>query len=83
MRWKDVRAINTKRDVALSKIKGFQPIGIGEASTCLQGKAINLVAGDDIKNECNVNQLSSGAKAGAEAAVHSMKTLFDENSSFG
>ena len=44
---------------------------------------MNLITGDDVKYECNVDQLSSGAKAGAEAAVHSIKTLFDENSKNG
>ena len=44
---------------------------------------MNLVTGDDVKNECNVDQLSSGAKAGAEAAVHSMKSLYEEDSSYG
>ena len=38
-----------------------------------------------MKYECNVHQLSSGAKAkaGAEASAHLMKTLFDENSKNG
>ena len=54
---------------------------IGEPFTPIQGKGMNFVAGDDVKNACNVDQLSSGAKASAEAVVHSMKMLFDENSS--
>jgi len=66
--------------IHLSKIKGFRPIGIGESSTRIQGKTINLITRDDVKYECNVGQLSSGAKAGAEASVHLMKSLFDENS---
>ena len=81
--WKELRAMSAKREIALSKIKGFRPIGIGESSTCIQGKTINLIARDDVRYECNVDQLSSGAKAGAEASVHLMKTLFDENSKNG
>ena len=75
--------MSSKREIALSKIKGFRPIGIGESSTRIQGKTINLITGDDVKYECNVDQLSSGAKAVAEASVHLMKSLFDENSKNG
>ena len=60
---------------SLNKIKGFRPIGIGEASTRIQGR--NLITGEDVKYECNVDQLSSGEKAGAEVSVHLMKSLFD------
>jgi len=77
--WKELRAMSAKREIALSKIKGFRPIGIGESSTSIQGKTINLITGD----ECNVDQISSGAKAGTEASVHLMKSLFDENGKNG
>ena len=75
--------MSAKREIALSKIKGFRPIGIGKASTRIHGKTINFITGDDVKYECNVDQLSSGAKAGAEASVHLMKSLFDKNSKNG
>jgi len=81
--WKELQAMSAKREIALSKTKGFRPIGIGESSTRIQGKTINVITGYDVKYECNVDQLSSGAKAGAEASVHLMKTLFDENSKNG
>ena len=67
--------MSAKREIALSKTKGFRPIGIGEASARIQGKTINLITGEDVKYECNVDQLSSGAKAGAEASVH-LKKVF-------
>ena len=41
--WKELRAMSAKREIALSKIKGFRPIGIGECSTRIQGKTINLI----------------------------------------
>jgi hypothetical protein len=40
---------------------------------------MNLVTGDDVKEVCNSDQLSSGAKAGSEASVHAMKSLFEEH----
>ena len=51
----DVQAMNAKHEIALSKIKVSQPIGIGEASTRVQEKAMNLVSGYDSKYECNVD----------------------------
>ena len=54
--------ISAKQEIAFHKIKGFRPIGIGESSTRIQGKTINLFTGEDVKYECNVDQLSSGAK---------------------
>ena len=44
---------------------------------------MNLVTGDDVKEVCNSDQLSSGAKAGSEASVHAMKSLFEEYSKDG
>ena len=35
-----------------------------------------------MKYECNVDQVSSGAKAGAQA-IHLMKSVFDKNSKNG
>ena len=29
--WKEIRALCAKREIALSKIKGFCPIGVGES----------------------------------------------------
>ena len=60
------------------KIQGFRAIGIGKSSTCIRAKLINLITGDDVNYECNVDQLSSGAK-GAEASTHIMKSWFDEH----
>ena len=72
-----------KREIALSKIKGFRPIGIGESFQRECAKTRNLVTGDDVKEVRNSDQLSSGAKAGSEASVHAMKSLFEEHSKDG
>ena len=57
-----MRAICAKQEIALHKIKGFRPIGIGKSSTHIQGKTTNFLTAEDVKYECNVDQLSSGAK---------------------
>ena len=36
-----------------------------------------------LKEVCNSDQLSSGAKAGSEASVHAMQSLFEEHSKAG
>ena len=72
-----------KREIALSKIKGFRPIGVGESFQRECAKTMNIVTGDDVKEVCNSDQLSSGAKAGSEASVHAMKSLFEEHCTDG
>ena len=54
--------MSAKQEIALHKIKGFRRIGIGKSSTHIQGETINFLTAEDVKYECNVDQLSSGAK---------------------
>ena len=44
---------------------------------------MNIVTRDDVKEVCNSDQLSSGAKAGSEASVHAMKSVFEEHCTDG
>ena len=81
--WKEIRAMYAKRKIALSKIKGFRPIGVGESFQRKCAKTMNIVTGDDVKEVFNSDHLSSGAKAGSEASVHAMKSLFEEHCTDG
>ena len=47
--------MSAKQEIALHKIKGFRPIGIGKSSTHIQGKTINFLTAEDVKYECNVD----------------------------
>ena len=47
--WNEIGAMCAKREIALSKIKGFRPIGVGESFQRECAKTMNLVTGDDVK----------------------------------
>ena len=67
------------RLIALDKCPGVRPIGIGECLRRLMGKAVMLIAGEDVKRVCGADQLSAGIEVGIEAAVHAVNELFDEH----
>ena len=41
------------------------------------GKIMAYVTGDDVRNECNNDQLCSGIKGGIEGAIHAVSQLFE------
>ena len=47
------------------------------------GKAVMLIAGEDVKRVCGADQLSAGIEVGIEAAVHAVNELFDEHQGTG
>jgi hypothetical protein len=56
----------------------IRPIGVGEVLRRIIGKAISWSLRDDIQKAAGPLQVSSGLKGGAEAAIHSMKKIFDD-----
>ena len=66
--------------IALNKNPGVRPIGIGEAARRIIGKAILKVIKCDILKVTGSLQLCAGQEAGADAAIHAVRTLFQDES---
>ena len=69
------------RLLALDKNPGVRPIGVGEVLRRLLGKCIVHVFKDPIKEAAGNLQTCAGFEAGAEAAIHAMKELYEEENS--
>ena len=55
------------------------PIGVGEVLRCIVGKTISLCLDHEIQEAGELLQVSTGLKSSAEAAIHAMKKIFEEN----
>ena len=66
------------RLIPLDKCPGVRPIGIGEVSRRIIGKAIMKIAKTNLQKSVGSLQLCAGQDAGCEAAVHSMSHIFKE-----
>ena len=69
------------RFLALDKNPGVRPIGVGEVLRRLLGKCIVHAFKDPIKETAGNLQTCAGFEAGAEAAIHAMKELYEEENS--
>ena len=72
-----LKALISCRLIALDKQPGVRPIGIGEVSRRIIGKAILSIIKEDILKTAGVKQLCVGQQSGCEAAIHAMTTVFD------
>ena len=75
-----LKAFTACRLIALDKQPGVRPIGIGEVSRRIVGKAILSIVKDDILKTAGVKQLCVGQQSGCEAAIHVMRSIFDTTS---
>ena len=69
------------RLIALNKSPGIRPIGVGETSRRIIGKAILSALMPDIQESAGSLQLCASQQAGCEVAVHAMRQLFNDNDS--
>ena len=68
------------RLIALNKNPGVRPIGVGKAARRIIGKAILKVIKPDVLRVTGNLQLCAGQETGAEAAVHVIRTIFQDES---
>jgi len=72
------------RLIPLDKNPGVRPIGICECLTRLVGKAVLTVVRPYIRREVTgALQLCAGQEAGVEAAIHTMRDIFNDEDSDG
>ncbi|XP_042877753.1 uncharacterized protein LOC122256861 [Penaeus japonicus] len=74
----DIEAFTACRLIALDKKPGCRPIGVGEVLRRIVGKANMEVTKDDIKAAVGNLQVCAGQKAGCEAAIHAMRTIYND-----
>ena len=60
-----------------------RPIGVGEVLRRIIGKTISWALADYIQAAGGSLQVSTGLKGGAEAAIHAMKEIFDQDGTDG
>ena len=68
------------RLIPLSKNPGVRPIGVCEVIRRIVGKAVMRTVGPDVLNATGSVQLCAGHEAVCEAAVHAMRTVFEDAS---
>ena len=73
-----LEAYTSCRLIPLDKDPGVRPIGIGEVLRRIIGKTVINTIKPDILSSAGSLQLCAGLPAGSEAAVHSMREIFDE-----
>ena len=69
------------RLIALDKSPGVRPIGVCEMVRRIVAKAVLCVIRDDIQIAAGPFQLCAGQVAGTEAAVHTVRSVFDSDDS--
>ena len=66
------------RLLPLDKNPGVRPIGISEVVRWIIGKAVMATVKGEVLEAAGPLQLCAGQEAGAEAAVHAMKAVFED-----
>ena len=61
----------------------MRPIGIGEVTRRIVGKCISWVLRKDIQQAAGPLQTATGLQGGAEATIHPMKLIFEQESTDG
>ena len=74
--WEEIRALKAKRLIALNKLPGVRPVGIGESTDRCFEKIMTTITGEDVMEACGCDQLCLGVKAGIEGAIHGIVKSF-------
>ena len=69
------------RLIPLDKMPGLRPIGVGEVLRRIAGKVFMSVVKDDIQTATGSLQVCAGQAGGCEAAIHAMRSIYDNDSS--
>ena len=72
-----IEALVACRLIPLNKNPGVRPIGVGEVLRRIIGKCVGWVLKKDIQEAAGPLQTATGLQGGAEAAIHSMKLIFE------
>ena len=67
------------RLLSVDKNPGARPIGVGEVLRRIVGKCIGWVLKEDIQLAAGPLQTATGLQSGAEAAIHSMRSMFEDD----
>ena len=68
------------RLLPLDKNPGIRPIGVGEVLRRIVGKVISHHCNEEIRKAASPPQTCAGHGAGAEAAIHAMRNVFENES---
>ena len=66
------------RLIPLNKNPGIRPIGVGEVLRRIIGKAVSWTLKEEFCEAAGPLQTCAGHQAGAEAAIHGMRAVFEE-----
>ena len=75
-----IQAFTSCRLIPLNKNPGIRPIGVGEVLRRIMGKAVSWNFKDEIRTAAGPLQTCASHGAGAEAAIHGMKEIFEDDS---
>ena len=78
-----LQAYVANRLIPFDKSPGIRPVGIGEILRRLVGKLLVGELKQDLKEAAGPVQVCAGHEAGAEAAIHAMQSIFDEDNTQG
>ncbi|CAM1325038.1 Uncharacterised protein r2_g3392 [Pycnogonum litorale] len=76
---KDLQAYTASQLIPLDKNPGLRPIGVGEVLRRIIGKLVMNVVKPDIVSATASLQVCADQEAGIEAAVHSMRQIYEDN----
>ena len=73
-----IQPLTSCRLIPLNKNPGIRPIGVGEVLRRIMGKAVSWSFKSEIREAAGPLQTCASHGAGAEAAIHGMRELFEE-----